>query len=316
MRIYYTSDLHGSEKCWRKFLAAPKYYQADVVIIGGDITGKFIVPIIHLPKGRAEATFMGRKRKMKKQKDIDTLKQQIANTGQYFVDVTPEEYEEYEQNPSRLDELFRELLTERVALWMEMADERLRGQNVRCLISAGNDDIFDVDEILAKSEVVEDHNGRVVDLGEGFEIVGLGYGNMTPWDCPRDITEEELKEKIDTAVAGVKDFKRTIFDFHVPPYDTGIDEAPELKEDMSMVLDPTGTPKMIPVGSYSVREAILKYQPMLGLHGHIHESAGIRKLGKTTIVNPGSEYAEGILRGAIIDLDPQEGLVNVNLVTG
>jgi Icc-related predicted phosphoesterase len=316
MRIYYTSDLHGSEKCWRKFLAAPKYYQADVVIIGGDITGKFIVPIIHLPKGRAEATFMGRKRKMKKEKDIEALKQQIANTGQYFVDVTPEEFQEYEQNPSRLDELFSDLLTERVAQWMEMADERFRGQNVRCLISAGNDDIFEVDDVLASSEVVEDHNGKVIDLGEGFQIIGLGYGNMTPWACPRDISEEELKEKIDTLVAGVKNFNRTIFDFHVPPYDTGIDEAPELTEDMSMVLDTTGTPHMIPVGSTSVREAILKYQPLLGLHGHIHESAGIRKLGETTIVNPGSEYAEGLLRGAIIELDPQEGLVNVNLVTG
>jgi Icc-related predicted phosphoesterase len=55
---------------------------------------------------------------------------------------------------------------------------------------------------------------------------------------------------------------------------------------------------------------------LLGLHGHIHESAGIRKLDNTTIVNPGSEYAEGVLRGAVIDLDAQEGLVNVNLVTG
>jgi Icc-related predicted phosphoesterase len=316
MRIYYTSDLHGSEKCWRKFLATPKYYQADVIIIGGDITGKFIVPIISLPNGRVEATFMGRKRKLKKQKDIETLKQQIANTGQYAVDVTLEEYQEYKQDPSRLDELFRSLLTGRVAHWIEMADERLRGQNVRCLISAGNDDIYDVDEVLAKSEFVEDHNGRVIALGSGFEILGLGYGNMTPWKCPRDISEEELAQKIDALVAGVSHMDRAIFDFHVPPYNTGIDEAPELREDMSMVLDPTGTPKMIPVGSTSVREAILKYQPMLGLHGHIHESAGIRKLGKTTIVNPGSEYAEGILRGAVIDLYAQEGLVNVNLVTG
>ena len=110
--------------------------------------------------------------------------------------------------------------------------------------------------------------------------------------------------------------ERAIFDLHVPPYDTGIDEAPELTEDMQMVLDPVGQPNMVPVGSTAVREAILKYQPMLGLHGHIHESSGIRKLGTTTLVNPGSEYAEGLLRGALIEVDPEEGLVNVNLVTG
>lgn len=316
MRIYYASDLHGSEKCWRKFLATPKYYQADVIIIGGDITGKFIVPIIHLPNGRVEATFMGRKRKLKKEKDIEALKKQIANTGQYVIDMTQEEYEGYQQDPSRLDSLFEKLLVERVEQWMEMADETLRGQNVRCFISAGNDDIFDVDDALAASEIVEMHDGRVVDLGNDFELLGMGYGNITPWNCPRDISEEELAAKIEAVASQISNVDRAIFDIHVPPYDTGIDEAPQLTEDMKMVLDPTGTPKMVPVGSTATRDAILKYQPMLGLHGHIHESAGIRKLGRTTLVNPGSEYAECVLRGAIIDLDPEEGLVNVNLVTG
>lgn len=316
MRIYYASDLHGSEKCWRKFLTTPKYYQADVIIIGGDITGKFIVPIIHLPNGRVEATFMGRKRKLKKEKDIEALKKQVANTGQYVIDVTQEEFEGYQQDPSRLDSLFKKLLVERVEQWMEMADETLRGQNVRCFISAGNDDIFDVDDALAASETVEMKDGRVVDLGNGFELFGMGYGNITPWNCPRDISEEELAAKIEAVASQISNMDRAIFDIHVPPYDTGIDEAPQLTEDMKMVLDPTGTPKMVPVGSTATRDAILKYQPMLGLHGHIHESAGIRKLGRTTLVNPGSEYAEGVLRGAIIDLDPEKGLVNVNLVTG
>ncbi len=316
MRIYYCSDLHGSEKCWKKFLVTPRYYKADVVMIGGDITGKFIVPIIHLPNGRAEAAFMGNKRKLRKEKDVRALKEQIANTGQYAVDVTPEEYADYEENPEKLDALFSDLLCKRVARWVEMADEKFKDLNVRCFISAGNDDIFDVDKILAQSEVVESHDGRIIDLDDGFEMFGLGYGNITPWLCPRDITEDELATKLEALASQIKNPKRAVFDIHVPPYDTGIDEAPELDEEMRMKLDATGTPKMIPVGSTAVRDLLLKYQPMLGLHGHIHESAGIRKLGETTIVNPGSEYAEGILRGALIDLDAQEGLVNVNLVTG
>jgi Icc-related predicted phosphoesterase len=302
MRIYYTSDLHGSEKCWKKFMVTPKHYQADIIIIGGDITGKFIVPIIRLPNGRVEATFMGRKRKCKKEKDIEVLKQQIADTGQYWLDVTQEEYQDYTDNPSKLDEIFDKLITERVAEWVAMADERLKDQDVRCFISGGNDDSYSIDQVLEESETIE--------------IFGLSNSNMTPWNCPRDISEEELADKIENLAGQIKNPDRAIFDIHVPPYGTGIDEAPELTEDMRMVMDSTGTPNMVPVGSTAVKEAILKYQPMLGLHGHIHEAAGIRKLGKTTIVNPGSEYAEGLLRGVVIDLDAQEGLINVNLVTG
>lgn len=316
MRIYYTTDLHGSEKCWRKFLVTPKHYDADVIIVGGDITGKFIVPIIRQPNGRVEATFMGRKRRLKKEKDVDKLKQLIAYSGQYAAEMTAEEHAQYLEDPSLLDELFNEMLLERVDQWMELADEKLSGLDIRCFVTAGNDDMFDVDEALAKSELIENHDGRVIDIGNGFELLGLGYSNMTPWNCPRDISEEELGERIENLASQVNRMDRAIFDIHVPPYDTGIDEAPELTEDMKMVLDPIGQPNMIPVGSSAVREAILKHQPTLGLHGHIHESAGIRKLGNTTLVNPGSEYAEGILRGALIEVDAQEGLVNVNLVTG
>ena len=154
MRIYYTTDLHGSEKCWRKFLVTPKYYNADVLIVGGDITGKFIVPIVKLPKGRYEATFMGRKRKMKKEKDVEKLKQLIAFSGQYAVEVTPEEYAEYQENPSLLDSLFDRMLVERVEQWMVMADEKLRGTGIKCFVTAGNDDAFNIDEAIAKSEIL------------------------------------------------------------------------------------------------------------------------------------------------------------------
>ncbi len=315
MRIYYSSDLHGSRKCWLKFLATPRYYGADVIIVGGDITGKFIVPILRMPNGTVEATFMGIKRKLRNDQEIDKLKEHIANAGQYAVEMTPDEHERYARDPSLLDGLFRRLLYARVEEWVELADQRLKGQNVRCFVSAGNDDFFEVDEALGNSETIEEHDGRVVDLG-GFEMFGLGCANITPWKCPRDIPEEELKARIDTLASRVSRMDRAIFEIHVPPYGTGIDQAPQLTEDLHIVLDGTGAPVMVPTGSTAVREAILQYLPMLGLHGHIHESSGIRQLGRTTLVNPGSEYAEGILRGALIDLDPREGLISANLVVG
>lgn len=315
MRIYFTSDLHGSQKCWLKFLATPKYYQADVIIIGGDITGKFVVPIVRHPRGHAEATYMGLKRKLKKQEDIDQLKQQIAYAGQYAAEMSVEEHEQYVQDPSLLEPLFTRLLTERVEEWVKLADERLAGQNVRCLISAGNDDLYEVDEVLKSSKTIEALDGEVVDLG-GFEMLGLGYSNMTPWNCPRDLSEEQLAAKIEALAGRIQRMDQAVFCIHVPPYDAGIDAAPELTPDMSMVLDPIGQPNMVPVGSTAVREAILKYQPMLGLHGHIHESQGVRQLGRTTLVNPGSEYGEGILHGAVFELEPGKGLGQVNLVEG
>jgi Icc-related predicted phosphoesterase len=297
-------------------MAAPKYYSADILIVGGDITGKFIVPIIHLPNGRYEATFMGINHKMKKDRDVEDLKKLIANAGQYAVDMSQAEYDQFKANPSMIEDLFTQTLMDRMQQWMDMADERLAGLNVRCFVSAGNDDIFEVDDIIANAKLVENHDGKVFDIGDGFELLGFGYANMTPWNCPRDISEDELAEKLEKVASHVKHPDRAIFDIHVPPYDTGIDEAPELTADMRVVLDSVGTPKMVPVGSKAVRECLLKYQPMLGLHGHIHESSGIRKLGKTPIVNPGSEYGEGLLRGALIELDAEKGLVNVNLVTG
>ncbi len=316
MRLYYTSDLHGSRKCWLKFLATPKYYGADVIVVGGDITGKFMVPIVRKANGKVETTFMGTKRKIRRADELATIKEQMANAGQYGVEMTEEEYERYTQDHALFHEAFRRALYERVVEWMRLADERLDGQDVRCLVAPGNDDELVIDEALATSERVEVHDGRVLELGEGFQIFGLGYSNMTPWQCPRDITEEELAEKIRALSAQVERMDRAIFDIHVPPYDTGIDEAPELTDDMQIVSDSMGAPMMHPVGSTAVREAILEHQPLLGLHGHIHESAGIRRLGRTTLINPGSEYGEGLLRGALVELDPEEGIVSANLVTG
>ena len=90
---------------------------------------------------------------------------------------------------------------------------------------------------------------------------------------------------------------------HVPPYDSGIDSAPELDENMRPKLGPGGQVMITPVGSTAVRKAIESYQPMLSLHGHVHEARGFVKIGKTLCLNPGSEYLEGILRGVLIQID-------------
>jgi Icc-related predicted phosphoesterase len=196
-----------------------------------------------------------------------------------------------------------------------MAEDRLGGTGVRVLISGANDDYFDVDDMLSRSSVIEDPNGTVIDLDDGFQMMGMGYGNITPWACPRDVSEEDLGRRIDEVMAQVTDPGKTIMSLHVPPYSSGLDYAPKLDEDLRAVVT-SGGPQMVPVGSTATRDAIATYEPLLGLHGHIHESRGVRELAGVPIGNPGSEYSEGILGGLLIDLDKRHGLVNTSLVRG
>jgi uncharacterized protein len=315
MRLYFASDIHGSDKCWLKFLSAAKYYGADVLMIGGDITGKFIVPIVKQADGSRTAEFLGIKRTADTPEAVERLKTQIANSGQYWIELTHDEYDGYQGDQTRIDGLFKRLVLERVERWVEIADQRLKGSGIRCLVSGANDDYFEVDDYLRRSETIEVPESRVIDLG-GLEMLSLGYGNPTPWNCPRDISEEELRKKIDDLAGTIVHMDRAIFNLHVPPYGSGLDVAPKLGKDLRVIASGSGSPEMVPVGSTAVRDAITAYQPLLGLHGHIHESRGSRRLGATTIVNPGSEYAEGILTGALLELSPDQGLSAVRLVTG
>jgi len=315
-RIYFVSDVHASERCWRKFLAAPKFYRAGTVIVGGDITGKFIVPIRAQANGNwLVQNFLGRTWRVKTRDELAKLKEHIADTGQYAFETTDEEYAQYEGNQPKIDELFRRLAMERVRHWVDMAEDKLASAGITCLVSGGNDDFYEVDEALASSSLIRNPDGTVLDLDGGFQIMGIGYGNPTPWNCPRDIPEDELAAKIAAVADTVERPDRAIFNLHVPPYGSGLDFAPELDSELRMVMSGAG-PHMIPVGSTAVRDAVMHYQPMLGLHGHIHESRGVRKLGHSTVANPGSEYGEGVLDGVLIDLDSRRGVVDIQLTSG
>jgi uncharacterized protein len=315
MRIYFCSDVHASRKCWKKFLASAKYYDADIIVVGGDITGKFIVPIVRQPGGHSTAKFLGVTRRIETAEELASIKIRIADSGQYACEMSPEEQAWYAEDQARVDELFHKLVLERVAEWLEEADAKLRGTGVRCMVSGANDDFIEVDEALRKSGVIEDPNGKVIDLDHGYQILGMGYGNPTPWPCPRDIPEDQLAARIDQVAAQAADPGKTIFSLHVPPLGSGLDVAPRLDEDLRMVMT-AGGPEMIPVGSTATRDAIRKYRPLIGVHGHIHESKGIKKLDGIPITNPGSEYGEGILDGVLIDIHPKKGLKGIQLVTG
>jgi Icc-related predicted phosphoesterase len=315
VRMYFCTDIHGSERCWKKFLATPKHYECDTIVIGGDITGKLIVPVIETKRGKYKARFAGIERKVSSGSQLDSLLAMIADAGEYAWLTTPDEFESHAGDQDRIDDLFRALILKRVERWIDMAEDRLGGTGVRVLISGANDDYFDVDDMLGRSSVIEDPNGTVIELDDGFQMMGMGYGNITPWACPRDVSEEDLGRRIDEVMTKVTDPGKTIMSLHVPPYSSGLDYAPKLDEDLRAVVT-SGGPQMVPVGSTATRDAIVAYQPLLGLHGHIHESRGVRELAGVPIGNPGSEYSEGILGGLLIDLDKRHGVVNTSLVRG
>jgi uncharacterized protein len=313
VRIFYATDVHGSERCFRKFLNAGAHYSADVLILGGDITGKAIIPFRRQNGGTYNVRYMGQEQVVDEAASRE-LEQKVANIGYYPYRCDAAEAEELARDQGRQHTLFIRLITDRVAQWMALARERLEPRRIPCLVNAGNDDPAEIDNVLRENGYVEFLEGRVVPLPDGTELASCGYANQTPWNCPRDTDEDDLRARYQAVAQQVKDPERAAFNFHCPPFNTGIDQGPKLGSDMRLTSGPGGI-EMQPVGSTACRAVIEEFQPLLGLHGHLHESRGTYQLGRTLCINPGSEYTEGILRGALIDLSKSK-IKNYILTTG
>ena len=297
-----------------KFLNAAKFYDANVLILGGDITGKMIVPIVERNDGCAIADFLGTEQIVKTKEERQALEKNIRNSGYYPFLTSPIEFEKLQADKKLVDKLFSKVMVDSVKRWVGIAEERLKGMNVRCYISPGNDDRFDIDPMLKGSSTVVCPEGETVSIDDRHEMITSGWSNTTPWHSPREVPEEELIKKFEPMLQKVQNMETSIFNLHCPPHNTPIDLAPELDATLKPVVKGGGV-SMVHVGSITVRKLIEQYKPLLGLHGHIHESRGFVKIGRTLCINPGSEYGEGVLRGAVINLD-QEGIRSHILTQG
>jgi len=300
-KIFYASDVHGSDVCFKKFINSASFYGVDILILGGDITGKMIVPVIKQSTGGFEADFLGKKIVLSGEEEVKRLEQRIRDAGLYPYRTDPQEIVKLKEDKKMLNELFLRLMMESIERWVSFAENKLRNLKVKCFIMPGNDDELVIDQILNKSEIIVNPEGKCILIDEEHEMISTGYANITPWKCPRDIEEEELERKINAMISQVKNIKNCIFNFHCPPYGTTLDLAPKLDENLKPIVSGGGF-VMEHVGSKAIRKAIEENQPMLGLHGHIHESRGVDNIGRTLCLNAGSEYAEGILRGILIVL--------------
>jgi len=302
IRIFFTSDIHGSEVCFKKFLNAAEFYKSDFIILGGDITGKFIVPVYDL--GDHYVCKLGGKEEILNSKELlEKILQKIRDSGSYPYVTSRENWEDVVQDMSKMERVFDELVKESIKRWIEYAEVKLEGKKVKCFIMPGNDDSYSIDSIIDSSTVITNPNEKIVQLSDKIQMLSLGYSNITPWKCPRDISEEEIEDKITRLMGKVDRGSQILYCIHVPPYDSGIDSAPELDENMKPKVGPGGQLMVVPVGSKAVRRNIEVYQPLLSLHGHIHEARGFSKIGRTICFNPGSEYHEGILRGVLVQIE-------------
>ena len=304
MRVFFATDIHGSDVCWRKFLNAGAFHKADVLIMGGDMTGKAMVPITGSGSSW-KVTLQEQVHALEGEEAVEAMEKRIRDRGYYPIRLSPEDMADWQQHPEKVDARFKQEMLDQVTRWMALADERLAGKNIRCVVSPANDDMFEIDPIIAAAKNIELGEANTIPL-DGFSLVSTGWANTTPWHTYRELEEPELRERIDGLVADVPDPKRAIFNFHAPPYGSNLDNAPKLDADMKYV---SGGQALIPVGSKAVRESILAYGPPLSLHGHIHEGKGAVKLGSTLAVNPGSSYEDGVLQAAIVDLDEKKGTV-------
>jgi uncharacterized protein len=305
MKIFFATDIHGSEVCWRKFLNSAAFYKADLVVLGGDVTGKAMVPITAY-NGYWQVTLRGETQRLDSKDELDAIMTRIRNSGFYPAIVSQDELAHLGENEGAVDQRFSQEMISSLDRWLDMADGKLRGGQIPCILNGGNDDIFEIDNIIESSPCVSFGEGKLLDL-DGFSLVSMGWTNPTPWDTYREAPEDELAAKIEAVAGLVPDMGRAIFNFHAPPYGTGLDEAPALDENLRPVL---GGAVMKPVGSKAVRDAILKHQPLLSVHGHIHESRGVKKMNRTLAINPGSVYGDGVLQGAVIDLDVKKAKVS------
>lgn len=312
-RIYFASDIHGSEKCWRKFLNAGKFYQVDVLIMGGDITGKILIPVLQRPSGFCTAHYMGNEYRFTTENEIQEFEKGVRDHGCYPMRITEEEWHSYDTEEKKHNLFVREMV-KALERWMDIAADKLKDSRIRCYVLPGNDDIWEVDGVISRSKIVINPEGQCLQLDERHEMIAVGASNPTPWDTYREKPEEQLARDLEDEIKRAANIANLVAVLHAPPFGTGIDSAPKLSQDFKVERS-MGEAQMVPVGSTAVRDFIQKYQPLLTLHGHIHEARGIKKIGRTICINPGSEYTEGILSGALIELNCK-GIRSYQLVSG
>lgn len=303
-RLVFATDLHGSTRCFRQLLRLAASTSADVVVVGGDVTGKRIVPIVRQGPGERYwvPLYKGRELVFATHSEVARFETQLADEGIYGYSCDQSAFDGFSTEPTQNDAVWRNVVEERIADWGKLTAAQMASQKVTFFFNAGNDDFFFVDEAIDRAGVFVRPEGKVVAVDAHLSMISCGYANLTPFSCPRDVAEDRLWKMIATMAEQVHDFSHCIFNLHCPPQGTALDKAAKLDEEKRRDLSVLGVEEY-GAGSTAVRTAIERFQPVVALHGHIHESAGHEYIGRSLCINPGSEYGEGVLRFALLDFN-------------
>lgn len=312
VKIFFASDLHGSNVCFKKFVNSAQFYGADVLVLGGDLTGKAVIPIAE----QADGTFLtfqhGDAVKLASKAELDDFIKRQGNMGFYPTVMSEAEYQVMKADPEAQAALFKKLVLERIREWADIAAQKLKGTDVPLVAIPGNDDFHEIDDILTKAPHFDFHEMQVCQFKGGYQMLFCGGSTPTPWDTEREYSEEQYVARFAELIPQVTDMSRCIFNVHVPPFGTTLDACPKLDKNLQVVYE-MGMPAQMHAGCRTLVDVIKAQQPLLALHGHIHEGRAQINIGKTICINPGSVYPEGILQGAMIIL--RDGQVRTATLT-
>jgi len=312
--MFFASDLHGSNVCFKKFINSAKFYGVDVLVLGGDLTGKAVIPIAEQKDGTFVVFQHGEAAQISDKTELDDFIKRQGNIGFYPAVMSESEYQRLKTDPEAQTALFKELVLERVREWAQFATDKLHGTAIRLVTVPGNDDFIEIDEILTQAPHFDFHEMQVCDFNGGYQMLYCGGSTPTPWNTEREYTEEQYVSRFEELLPQVTDMSRCIFNVHVPPFGTALDACSKLDKDLRVVYE-MGLPAQVHAGCQTLMDVIKRHQPLLGLHGHIHEGRAKINIGKTICINPGSVYPEGILQGALITLRHGE-VTQANLMQG
>lgn len=300
MKILFVTDIHGSKLMWDKAIIAATQENIDLLIIAGDLVGKQVTTIVESDKISYFA-IINSNTELINAEELESLKNKNELYGSYTIVLTKEEYEILQKDKELALRIYSETLCERIDNWLTSFNQKKNSYPFTLLISPGNDDPFNINNVLIKYNSINILAGidNVVNINN-YSIVNFSRVNKTPWKTPREMSEQKIYEKLKFLL---KDCQRDklIFNFHCPPYESQIDKAPMLDGDLKLNVN-SGAIKLNHIGSISIKNIIEEYQPIISFHGHVHESAGVDRIKNTIMFNPGSEYAQGIMKGYIVKI--------------
>ncbi len=220
-RVFFASDFHGSQRIFRKFINAAKHYEADILIMGGDVVGKLAIPVIREANGNYRVHLMGKTEHLEGQGDLQNFEDRIGTLGYYSKIMDQDEYQAIQSDAPAVERLFHDLARERLASWIELAETRLAGSGVKCFVIGGNDDDPEVLELLKTSNMqsMVFCEGKEVEIDDHHTMISVGFSNRTPWKTPREVDDDDLGKMIEGLASSVADKQHAIFNFHVPPVD-------------------------------------------------------------------------------------------------